>query len=116
MGYLCSDFFTNSSSHKQWTWKPVAVVDGVGGALLVDGIRVPLAAEDALVLHAAQDVDQVVHREVLLHHAVPGVNLMNQFRPKFADETFKVVDHKFVKNIILFFRQYLCQICSKSYN
>jgi hypothetical protein len=99
MGYLCSDFFTNSSSHKQWTWKPVAVVDGVGGALLVDGIRVPLAAEDALVLHA-----------------VPGVNLMNQFRPKFADETFKVVDHKFVKNIILFFRQYLCQICSKSYN
>ena len=39
---------------------PVAVVNGVGGALLVDRVRVPLGAEDPLVLHAAQDVHLVL--------------------------------------------------------
>jgi hypothetical protein len=39
---------------------PVAVVDGVGGALLVDRVRVPLGGEDPLVLHAAQDVHLVL--------------------------------------------------------
>ena len=51
---------------------PVAVVDGVGGALFVDRVSVPVAAEEALVLHATQDVHQVVGGEVLLHVAAPS--------------------------------------------